>query len=691
MPEYSFPPLKVHNRLYTLSYDAENHVTDVSGDTSAAYVYDGDGQMVEQDTSLGTTLYIGNHYEYFIPKTGTIGEVGQVNNLTGVPRTIVLSRHYENPVVFALPHSSNGSATSVVRIKDVQKDRFTFYVQNINGSHGAAETVSYIVLEAGSWQLPDGTLLEVGTLDTSMTHSASPEGWENVKFRLPFAGTPAVISQVQSNNDPHYIHTRQKGASATGFSVALEEDDIQSSPHGTETVGWLAIQPSSGVWNGHAYRAGNTPNAVTHSWYTISFSPPFSQAPRFIAWMPTMDGGDPAGLRYKSLTATYVQVRVEEDTTLDSETYHTTEVVSYLAIQGNGALTGKAYTPNGHSETKYYYAGSQRVAMRVNGALYYLFSDHLGSTGIVADAQGNKVSELRYDPWGEVRYAWGAQVTDYTYTGQRSMADAFGLMYYNARWYDPTLGRFAQADTLIPGAGNPLAWDRYAYTRNNPLRYTDPSGHWLCSGEHDCSFRKEDVILPPPPRNPWKNDPDYDPASDSLPNWGTDQSEAWRQARAAKVWSWICTSGGWWGAGCPDADKLAAWLLQNELGLLLRDDILKGNKKAQRALILAVTYIKDLFTDGISSRDLSKFTAFFNPHTEFSGSFDAMDWADLMRKPSDAALRATSYYWKLTFPYPGRDLVWRTPGERNGPTYSQHLFDVTYPGTENIILEFGLR
>ena len=52
-----------------------------------------------------------------------------------------------------------------------------------------------------------------------------------------------------------------------------------------------------------------------------------------------------------------------------------------------------------------------------------------------------------------------------------------GLYFYNARFYDATLGCFAQADTIIPGAGNVLALDRYAYTLNNPLRYTYPSGH----------------------------------------------------------------------------------------------------------------------------------------------------------------------------------------------------------------------
>ncbi|RMH43810.1 MAG: RHS repeat-associated core domain-containing protein [Gammaproteobacteria bacterium] len=75
-----------------------------------------------------------------------------------------------------------------------------------------------------------------------------------------------------------------------------------------------------------------------------------------------------------------------------------------------------------------------------------------------------------------------------------SMMDAFGLMYYNARWHDPSLGRFAQADTIIPGAGSPLAWDRYAYVNDNPLRYRDPSGHKeVCGvGVDDCESPKKD-------------------------------------------------------------------------------------------------------------------------------------------------------------------------------------------------------
>ena len=50
-------------------------------------------------------------------------------------------------------------------------------------------------------------------------------------------------------------------------------------------------------------------------------------------------------------------------------------------------------------------------------------------------------------------------------------------MFYGARWYDPSIGHFLQADTIIPNPWNPLDFDRYAYGRNNPIKYSDPSGH----------------------------------------------------------------------------------------------------------------------------------------------------------------------------------------------------------------------
>lgn len=74
--------------------------------------------------------------------------------------------------------------------------------------------------------------------------------------------------------------------------------------------------------------------------------------------------------------------------------------------------------------------------------------------------------------------------TDYRYTSQLSQVE-IGLYYYNARWYDPALGRFVQADTIIPQADAPIAYDRYAYVAGNPINHTDPTGHF-CDEEGNC-------------------------------------------------------------------------------------------------------------------------------------------------------------------------------------------------------------
>jgi len=143
---------------------------------------------------------------------------------------------------------------------------------------------------------------------------------------------------------------------------------------------------------------------------------------------------------------------------------------------------------------KYYYAGSQRVAMRVgSNAPSYLLGDHLGSTSLTANSSGGKVAELRYYPYGETRFTDGVTPTSYQFTGQRNDS-AIGLYFYNARYYDPYLNRFIQADSIVPSPANPQSLNRYSYVLNSPLRYTDPTGHYWCpAGSAHCI---DDVPLP---------------------------------------------------------------------------------------------------------------------------------------------------------------------------------------------------
>ncbi|NSW52153.1 MAG: RHS repeat-associated core domain-containing protein [Anaerolineae bacterium] len=117
--------------------------------------------------------------------------------------------------------------------------------------------------------------------------------------------------------------------------------------------------------------------------------------------------------------------------------------------------------------------------------------DHLNSTSVITDndeallcnafvefelcSNSDLTCDSRSFAFGEVRNTTGTNPTDYTYTGQR-YEEEVGLSYYVARWFDPVLGHFIQADSLIPQPGNAGDWDRYAYVLWNPVRYNDPLG-----------------------------------------------------------------------------------------------------------------------------------------------------------------------------------------------------------------------
>lgn len=176
----------------------------------------------------------------------------------------------------------------------------------------------------------------------------------------------------------------------------------------------------------------------------------------------------------------------------------------------NGETTyfvGGYFEQKGSEITKYYFAGGSRIAMRkytvpVSMKVEYMLGDHLGSTSITTDTTGEKISEMRYTPWGEVRSHWikpnlsttpAYRLPIYSFTGQRSYMDdpstteieGFGLMDYNARMYDPVTGRFTSADSIV--AGGVQGYDRYNYVNNSPMVYTDPTGHAVhCMSMNGC-------------------------------------------------------------------------------------------------------------------------------------------------------------------------------------------------------------
>jgi len=97
-------------------------------------------------------------------------------------------------------------------------------------------------------------------------------------------------------------------------------------------------------------------------------------------------------------------------------------------------------------------------------------------------------SKARYDPFGTFTTTTPSSnpaISSHGFTGHRhnnTGTNNLGLIYMNARYYMPQIGRFISPDTIVPEPSNPQSFNRYAYVLNSPMNYTDPTGHAESSG-----------------------------------------------------------------------------------------------------------------------------------------------------------------------------------------------------------------
>ena len=118
------------------------------------------------------------------------------------------------------------------------------------------------------------------------------------------------------------------------------------------------------------------------------------------------------------------------------------------------------------------------MASKTNDDIIYYHGDHLGSSNLLTDSDGFQVKRLEYTPFGTTYLEEGEVNTNYRYTG-KELDQSTGLYYYGARYYDTRLGRFITPDTIVQAPTDPQTLNRYSYCRNNPLKYTDPSGEFF--------------------------------------------------------------------------------------------------------------------------------------------------------------------------------------------------------------------
>ena len=264
----------------------------------------------------------------YITVSPALVEVGDLT-VDYVWKRITFRQQFVDPIVVATPLSSNDFAPAVIRIRNVGPMGFEIRVEEwdyLDGAH-LPETASYLAMERGSHTLGTGIRVEAGRMTTNKTTS-----WSMVSFQQSFQVAPVLLTAVTSFNEADAVITRVNGISASSFQIRLQEQISKPKKHATESIDYIAWEPSAGTVDGLLFEVKTTANVVTDQVYTLRFTEPFLTPPMFLAGMQTTRGTDPATLRWDDKDQSQVVIQVQEEASTAHNLTHTTEVVGYMAF-----------------------------------------------------------------------------------------------------------------------------------------------------------------------------------------------------------------------------------------------------------------------------------------------------------------------------------------------------------------------
>ncbi|MEL6266095.1 MAG: LamG-like jellyroll fold domain-containing protein, partial [Pseudomonadota bacterium] len=219
------------------------------------------------------------------------------------------------------PLSMNGDHPVSVRVRDITETGFEFQIDEWNyldGSHGREE-ISWMAVSAGTHTLGSGQTISAGR--TSLV--------DETPTTVQLAGfddAPIVLTQVTTDNGQDAVVTRIRNVTEDRFSFKMQEEEALPDKHVVEAADWIAIE------GGTAGRVDAfTVDGVTNQLRTVNFDAVNGEL-GVLGAMQTMNGPDTAGLRIDDATGRSLKVRVEEERSLDDETYHTAETVGLVTL-----------------------------------------------------------------------------------------------------------------------------------------------------------------------------------------------------------------------------------------------------------------------------------------------------------------------------------------------------------------------
>ncbi|MEA2115043.1 MAG: hypothetical protein U9P36_06640, partial [Thermodesulfobacteriota bacterium] len=189
------------------------------------------------------------------------------------------------------------------------------------------EFITFMVMEQGHFTLDDGSLVEADCFTASGASKFSA-----ISFKQTMAVSPVVQTSITTFNENDAVTTRIDNISADGFDFMMREQESNAADHGSETVCYIAWEPSQGELAGMSYDVAATGDEVTHKPYAIYYNRQFTEVPMVLAGMQSTDGGDTTVVRISDNSNTGATIVLSEEQSRDSETNHISETIGYIAI-----------------------------------------------------------------------------------------------------------------------------------------------------------------------------------------------------------------------------------------------------------------------------------------------------------------------------------------------------------------------
>jgi len=277
-----------------------------------------------------------------------------------------LELDYTSPVVITSDPTLIDSDPAVVRLRGIDSDSFQIKLQEPNYKVGrdrrhSAETISYIVIEEGTWEITDGTILEAGILNTDKLSST---GSETIGLDDNFGSetSVSVLTQTQTFNGRDWVTTRTDNITGNSFQVMMQEEEtLNGGNHKSESIGWLAIEQGISTDGDTIIESGTTADAFTDQINSHTFGADFLSAPILLTKLASFDEPDTANSRIQSISADGFTAMVQEEQSLDDEIFHTTESLSYLALSGTSGTLVTSTNNSDNGSAEFSIAGDPRI------------------------------------------------------------------------------------------------------------------------------------------------------------------------------------------------------------------------------------------------------------------------------------------------------------------------------------------